>query len=281
MQSDQPSTKVTILENGEEVRTEEIQKKEQGNHLIYLGGTTIPYVWQGEERIEYEGKEGTHMVNGKVYGVELAKVPFEEITSPEDVKGVAIKSEHFKYLPHFPNLLTVSLVEVDPNQMHYLAELSKVIVLDFGMKGDLTDEGLSHLISLTEVRAFNLLKTPITDTGLAHLSNMKKLETLWLQGTNITGAGLVHLTGIENLSTLGLGDTDIQDSDLAYLKDLQNISALSLINTPLTDEAVEHLIELKKLEYLDIRSTNISEKGIQKLKYILPGCKIQFDSSTT
>jgi len=273
MESD-PTVKMTIFENGEEVRTEEIPIGERGNYLIYLGGTTIPYIWQGEERIEYSGSEGKHSVNGRVYGVDLAKTPFDEIDEPEEVKGVSIKSEHFKYLPHFPNLLTVSLAEADVNQMHYLEGLSKVIVLDFGEKEALTDEGLSHVRNLTEVTAFNLLGTQITDEGLAYLSNMKKMETLWLQDTLITGSGLVHLKEMKNLSMLGLVGSDVKDSDLAHLTHLKNLAALSLPRTPVSDEAVKHLIKLAKLEYLDIRSTKISEEGVKRLKEALPGCKI-------
>ncbi|MBN2380097.1 hypothetical protein JXM67_09885 [candidate division WOR-3 bacterium] len=204
----------------------------------------------------------------------MEKVPFDSIDAPDEIKGVELKGEHFHYLPSFPNLLTVSVDEVDSNQMHYFTSLSKALVLDFGLKKGLTDDALSHVAGLTEVRALNLLRTPVTDAGIAHLSNMKKMETLWLQETGITGAGLTYLSGMRNLSMLGLGGTDIADADLAHLKDLQNLSVLSLFNTPLTDEAAQCIIGLKNLENLDIRSTNISEKEVMKLKQALPGCEI-------
>jgi hypothetical protein len=249
MNADEHKKQVTIVTEGKE-EERDLSGLLEGEEFIYLGRCRVPYLWQGEERIEYEEQGGFHTVNGKVYGVDLDKVDIESITDPADILGVDLSGEHLRYLSNFPGVLALAAHYVEQNQMMHLAEASRLKSLDLGLNRGVTDEGLSHVAGLSDLRWINLLKTPITDAGLAHLAGLVKLSILWLSDTRITGAGLKHLAGLGGLEQLGLAGTGVSDSELPLLASLTN------------------------LKYLDIRSTKISEEGVRELKKSLPGCKI-------
>jgi hypothetical protein len=249
MNTDEQKKRVIIVTEGKE-EERDLSGLLQGEEFMYLGRCRFPYLWQGEKRVEYEEHEGFHTVNGKVYGVDLDKVDIESITDPADILGVDLSGEHLQHLSNFPGVLALAAHDVEGNQMMHLADASRLRSLDLGLNRGVTDEGLSHVAGLSDLRWINLLKTPITDAGLAHLAGLVKLSILWVSDTRITGAGLKHLAGLGGLEQLGLAGTEVSDSDLALLTSLTN------------------------LKYLDIRSTKISESGVRELQAALPGCDI-------
>lgn len=250
MQTEKKPRLVSILKEGKPEGKVDLSHSPPGEEFIYLGKCRFPYLWQGEKRIEYEVQEGLHTVNGKVYGVDLDKVDIESITDPDDILGVNLSGKHLQYLSNFPGLLALAAHDVEENQMTHLAEASRLRSLDLGLNQGVTDEGLSHVAGLSDLRWINLLKTPITDAGLAHLAGLVKLSILWLSDTRITGAGLKHLAGLKGLEQLGLAGTDISDSELSLLASLTN------------------------LKYLNIKSTQVTEAGVERLQQALPGCDI-------
>ena len=249
MKKDEHKKGVIIVTEGKE-EERDLSGLLPGEEFMYLSRCRFPYLWQGEKRIEYEEQEGFHTVNGKVYGVDLDKVDIESVTDPDDILGVDLSGKHLQYLSNFPALLALAAHDVEGNQMTHLAEASRLRSLDLGLNRGVTDEGLSHVAGLSDLRWINLLKTPITDAGLAHLAGLVKLSILWLSDTRITGAGLKHLAGLKGLEQLGLAGTEVSDSELPLLACLTN------------------------LKYLDIRSTKISEEGVRELRKALPGCEI-------
>ena len=67
-----------------------------------------------------------------------------------------------------------------------------------------TDEGLSRLTGLSNLRLLSLHGTRVTDSGMAHLAELPKLRLLDLAGTQVTDAGLAALQNCPDLRWLYL-----------------------------------------------------------------------------
>lgn len=72
-----------------------------------------------------------------------------------------------------------------------------------------TDTGLAHLKSLTELENLNLMGQKVTEVGLEHLKDLTSLNELDLSGDGITDAGLEHLYGLVRLKRLNLYQTRV------------------------------------------------------------------------
>lgn len=156
----------------------------------------------------------------------------------------------------------------------------------------ITDAGLAHLASLTELQTLYLTGTRITDAGLAHFTSLTELQTLYLnrckQVTDaglahfinltelrtislstcmqITNFGLVHLANLTELQTLLLNFCEqITDAGLAHLANLTELQDLELGGTRITDAGLAHLEACTKLEALYTSGTQVTEAGRKRL----------------
>jgi len=153
-------------------------------------------------------------------------------------------------------------------------DLSSSVVFVSVPNGHVTDAGLSHLASLTELRWLNLPSPEITDTGLTQLAGLTQLQVLYLDNTRITDAGLANLAGLAHLQVLSLDNTQITDSGLAHLTRLRQLHDLRLHNTQITDAGLAYLARLSQLQKLWLIRTQVSEEGVIKLQQALPTCII-------
>jgi hypothetical protein len=83
-----------------------------------------------------------------------------------------------------------------------------------------TDDDLSGLRVLTQLKRLALNYTPVTDAGLVHLQGLAQLQDLDLSGTQVTDAGLLRLSGLKNLQLLTLADTRITDAGVKSFQEL-------------------------------------------------------------
>ncbi len=58
---------------------------------------------------------------------------------------------------------------------------------------NVTDAGLAHLASLTQLQELSLDNTHINDAGLVHLTGMTQLQQLYLDGTQTTYSGVTTI----------------------------------------------------------------------------------------
>jgi len=155
----------------------------------------------------------------------------------------------------------------------------------------ITDAGLVHLSTLTELKQLGLYRTCITDDGLKHLSGLTNIEGLSLNGTKITGEGFAYLNKLTPLRALELSDvaltgaglanlkpwletfenliidgTKISDADLIHLADLKAIKYINLGNTSITDAGLVHIAKLQSLEYVYLNNAKITDEGLMFLK---------------
>src|SRR5262245_52503839 len=104
-----------------------------------------------------------------------------------------------------------------------------------------TDDLLSVLPALPELREVCLNRSPISDAGLVHLRQVEGLEELYLWATPISDAGLAHLEAVTGLRRLELRRCAVNDAGLAHVAKIPNLERLNLEGTRITDAGLEHL----------------------------------------
>lgn len=112
-----------------------------------------------------------------------------------------------------------------------------------------TDEGLTALTGLTELRSLQFCHALVTDDGLAALRSFEKLEHLTLTGCRrLRGPGLAHIGVLALLESLWLNGVLVGDDDLAPLRGLTALKVVCFGG----DVTVEGLRHLPKNEGLTI-----------------------------
>jgi Leucine-rich repeat (LRR) protein len=81
-------------------------------------------------------------------------------------------------------------------------------------KTTVTDADLENLSVLPELQALSLHGTKISNEGMTHLTALKNLKDLDLSNTNITDEGLKILAGIPSLEKLHLHATAVSNKGL-------------------------------------------------------------------
>jgi len=103
------------------------------------------------------------------------------------------------------------------------------------------DVRLEALLPFAELQRLDLTNTQLTDAGLLHLETLTNLIWLKLEGTRITDSGLLHLKGLTKLQYLNLGKTQVSDAGLVHLKELTNLQSLNLSGTQISRQGYEAL----------------------------------------
>jgi len=204
--------------------------------------------------------------------------------------NLAVTQLDERALSHFPELpelefLNLNRAIISGRPVPYLTRLRnlKALVLDgddetlgdldampgltsLVLRGDMTNAGLAHLASHTQLRRLLLQSPAITDDGLVHLAALTNLEELSLVKVNITDAGLAHLADLRKLRYLDLSETPIGDLGLAHLHSMTDLQWLFLRNDRgVTDAALVHLKGLPNLQFLDLLGAKVTVEGAKTL----------------
>jgi hypothetical protein len=103
----------------------------------------------------------------------------------------------------------LTLTGWDQKDYSILKTRTDIVVLQMA-NADVTDETLTYLEGMANLRELDLNHTAITDGGLAILAKLPKLETLRLGQTRVTDQGLLtHLKEAETLKKLDVENTEI------------------------------------------------------------------------
>lgn len=171
-----------------------------------------------------------------------------------------------------------------------IKSLRKLSVNECGV----TDAGMRHLESMTELTELSLGHNRITEIGLNSLARLKKLRLLELNGypsiqsdmSAITDDGLQQLSELQNLEMLGLSGLKVSGANLKFpkLKELhltgqqvndaalekiaahQNLRVLGLPFTSVTDRGMEHVARLRDLRRISLAGDFITDAGVAHLK---------------
>ncbi|HEX4150501.1 MAG TPA: hypothetical protein VHY20_15995, partial [Pirellulales bacterium] len=119
-----------------------------------------------------------------------------------------------------------------------------------------------------------LMNVMITDAGLGYLCQLP-LERLHVEGSRITDAGLQQLQRCQGLLILAIDRTAITDAGLERIAILPALRWLGLRDTRITERSVETLAGMQALGNLYLSDPPISQAGCEKLRALLPKCKIE------
>jgi hypothetical protein len=166
--------------------------------------------------------------------------------------------KHFSSLKEFPAIETIECGADRPEESF------------------MTDELLGRLASLENIRRLELQCAKITDAGMETISHFRKLRQLNVYQTAVTSAGVQYLKATPLLEDINLSKTQIDDAAAETLARLDNLMFLRVSDTKLADKSIPFLGRLSHLLILDISGTQISYEGYQKLKAMLPDCRIEW-----
>jgi Leucine-rich repeat (LRR) protein len=152
------------------------------------------------------------------------------------------------------NVVAVNLGRtwVDDIELLDLARLPKLVRLDLSHTR-ITDEGLLHLQSQTQIEDLNLYYAEqITDQGMSAIKGWKNLKRLNVRGTRISDGTVAIAGALAGLESLDVAYTQITDNGLDALVPLTHLTELSLGRSKLSDSALEVLRLMTGLQYLDL-----------------------------
>ncbi len=168
-----------------------------------------------------------------------------------------------------------------------------------------TDDFMSRLAQVPNVRRLYLHDAKLTAIGVRHLCAIPTLEELWLTHvpvgdeimkdvvrlpalkrlvialTNISDASLNYLKQMPQLTFLDVSGTTVSDSGLRELSNLRQLTYLNFRGTSISDVGLEHLTNLKKLKTLILERTRVSSQGLESIRRALPGLEIDLGQSST
>lgn len=125
---------------------------------------------------------------------------------------------------------------------------------------------LDDIFYHTELEKLCCYNTPIQKIN--SLENLTKLKILCISKTNIEN--ISSLSKLSELRKISLYKTKIKD--LSPLRNLRNLEKVNFNFTRVS--SLEPLYNLRKLKEVHCFSTNVSEQEVNKLKKILPKCKV-------
>ena len=145
------------------------------------------------------------------------------------------------------------------------------------------DEALSHIARLYDLQQFYADCPPagtslITDQGLSRIRNLINMRRLSLEGADITDQGLSYLVDFNDLEYLRLSDAPIDDKAFTHLEGFTRLRELRLDGTNVSDAGLDQLTAMNSLLFLDLRRTRVSRAGFDRLKRARPDVSIKYDT---
>ena len=165
------------------------------------------------------------------------------------------------------NNIKISDAPADETVKRLCEEMPGLEVLCLNWATDLSQTGLAHIKSLTNLCSLEIRWFHHTDALLAVLAKMPSLRKLSLtEGSGLTAAGSKHFKGgLAKLTELELGECDVTDENLACLCGMKHLQKLHL-DDGVTDQGLAHLQGLTSLQDLSIWSwCSITDAGLAHL----------------
>lgn len=109
--------------------------------------------------------------------------------------GTKVQGHGLKNLSGATKMNRVSLTSgpTDGKNLVYLKEFKELKSVSLFAAGNVHDDDLQHLSTLTSLVSLDLRSTAVTDKGLPHLYGLTNLQFLSINGSKITPAGVAQL----------------------------------------------------------------------------------------
>jgi hypothetical protein len=138
----------------------------------------------------------------------------------------------------------------------------------------ITDAGLVHLSTRSQLTFLTLSGLPVTDEGLAALRDLPDLVRLDLSGTKVKGSGLGPLKSLASLNFLALDDTLLSDQGLGFLAGAASLQHLKLNGVPLTGAGLRAFEALPQLLTLEINGCGLRDEDVAEFRRRKPDVEV-------
>lgn len=128
-----------------------------------------------------------------------------------------------------------------------------------------TDAGMHHLSTYSNLEELSLIQTEVTDAGISRLSGLSGLRKLSLADTSVTDRCLRHIVKLHRLVELSLDRTQISGIDVPDLSPLTKLGQFSSSDTAVDDNFIAKLVALPALKVLGLSGTNVTDIGLRML----------------
>jgi Leucine-rich repeat (LRR) protein len=153
-----------------------------------------------------------------------------------------ISNENMRHIKVLVNLENLALPPwTNDEGLRNVTGLSKLKYLDMP-RASITDSGMKHLENLINLQ--NLIISScsnITNNGISKLSKLTNLKILHLHKTGLTDAGMSTIGKLVNLEILGLNYTNITDNCINQITKLNKLVRIDLNGTQISDVGKEEI----------------------------------------
>ncbi len=195
------------------------------------------------------------------------KVPLERLSQADrDYVAALNRPNPFVVLPQLGAGVSVTLTE----------DSSGLSAVSFGRKNANNDK-LQSLSNFPGLRTVDISGSrEVTDDGVTHLLSLENLAELQIRETGVTSAGVKRLAALSRLERLDLSGLAVDDDALLALTSLDNLAMLRLNDcSQVTDASLAALQAFPRLIELELNGTSITAAGLAELHESLKDCRIE------
>lgn len=160
---------------------------------------------------------------------------------------------------------------VSDSALKQIAKMVNLEVLDLSSQRAISDIGVGHLSSLTNLEELNLNGTPVTDAGIESLANLTNLNCLHIEDTKVTPEVFKCLQSMVTLERIDVSyGLEIPLDQLARLKTLKRIHSGPVdFHFYVGDDGLAFLGQLRLLESINISLVpGTTSSGLEQLNQL-------------
>eukprot|EP00029_Vermamoeba_vermiformis_P008150 TRINITY_DN3731_c0_g1_i1.p1 TRINITY_DN3731_c0_g1~~TRINITY_DN3731_c0_g1_i1.p1 ORF type:complete len:545 (-),score=107.67 TRINITY_DN3731_c0_g1_i1:68-1702(-) len=269
------------------------------NHLTNLNTLNISFTSVTDKGLQSISKM-TKLLQVDLAGLELNDKNTQCLASLTRLKDLCLDNtragtESIRNLTSLTSLYMNFCKHVDDDTLSVIAKsLPKLKRLQF-YATEVTDDGVSHLQQLSDLKFLLLSGVYLTDVSVMYLYPLTqlqdlcvinapqitgeymaeslecvKLKTINLEFTSCTDEALQALTKFTELEDIRIGGTQVSDVGIKKIfgdntASFKKLQVLFLNSTKVTDDSVDVLLNLPSLTTLDITHTKISAEAASKV----------------